>query len=172
MKSGESSSSVLEKAAWAGRALENFLLSIVLSGMILLASAQIIMRNFAGGGIAWADEALRLMLLWLAMLGAVAASRENRHIAIDVLSRVLPPALKTGVSVGIHTFTAVVAGLLAWYAWVFLGESFEYQDKLLGNMPAWWFQSILPVAFALMAYRYIVHALSSLRALFSGEAES
>jgi len=160
---------VLEKAARFGRALENILLSIVLSGMILLGSAQIVMRNFAGGGIAWADESLRLMLLWLAMLGAVAASRENRHISIDVLSRVLPPGPRTGVAVLIHAFTACVATTLAWYCWVFLGESFEFEDQLLGDLPAWWFQAILPVAFALIGYRYCVHCLISLRALRRGE---
>ena len=139
--------------------------------MIVLASAQIVLRNVTGGGIAWGDEALRLMLLWLAMLGAVAASRENRHIAIDVLSRVLPERQRVGFAVLLHAFTAAVAATLAWYSWVFLGESLEYQDQLLGDLPAWWFQSILPVAFALMAYRYLIHTLAALRSFFRPGAE-
>jgi TRAP-type C4-dicarboxylate transport system permease small subunit len=172
LSSGDATGRALEKAGQIGRVFENTLLAAVLSCMILLASAQIVLRNVVGGGIAWADEALRLMVLWLAMLGAVAASRENRHIAIDVLSQVLPDGLRTGVGALIHAFTAVVAGLLAWYSWVFLGESFEYQDQLLGSLPAWWFQAILPVSFFLIAYRYAVHSLDALRLLFAGGHKS
>ena len=89
-ESAGNGTSWLAGADRVGRWLENSLLSIVLVSMILLASGQIGLRNLFGSGFPWADEALRLLVLWVAMLGAVAASRENRHISIDILSRVLP----------------------------------------------------------------------------------
>ena len=45
--------------------LENSILVGVLSGMILLAGLQIVLRNFVGAGLSWVDEALRLMVLWI-----------------------------------------------------------------------------------------------------------
>jgi TRAP-type C4-dicarboxylate transport system permease small subunit len=124
--------------------------------MIILASAQILLRNLTGAGFAWADEALRLMVLWVAMLGAVAASREYRQISIDVLSRYLPERSKAWVAALVDLFTSCVAAVLTWYSFQFVSDSYEYQDVLLGDQPAWIFQSILPLAFALMTYRYAI----------------
>ncbi len=138
-----------------GRWVENALLAIALFAMIGLAAAQVFMRGVLGGGLAWADEALRLLVLWSAMLGAVAASRDNVHLRIDLLSRFLPRTWRRLAAVVVDTFAAVVSGVLAWYSWRFVAESREFEDVVLGNLPAWAFQAILPVAFALIAYRYL-----------------
>jgi len=45
-------------------------------------------------------------------------------------------------------------------------ESREYGDRLLGDLPAWIFQSILPVAFFLIGYRYLVFTFERLAELF------
>ena len=41
-------------------------------------------------------------------------------------------------------------------------ESFEYEDLAFGNLPLWWFQSILPVGFLLIGFRYAVWAVKRL----------
>jgi TRAP-type C4-dicarboxylate transport system permease small subunit len=147
---------ILARAERVGLLLENTALAGILSAMILLASGQIFLRNFVGTGLPWADEALRLMVLWVAMLGAVAASREDRHISIDVLSRLLPDGLRKWAAALVHLVTIVVSLTLAWFSWVFVIESREYQETLLGDLPAWLFETILPVAFLLIAYRYVI----------------
>lgn len=156
---------VLARADRAGQFIENAALVAVLSAMILLAVTQIFLRNFMASGFAWGDEALRLMVLWVTMLGAVAASRENRHLAIDALSRVLSPGPRAWADVVVRAFTAFVAFVLAWYSWEFVAESREFEDLLLGDLPAWWFQSILPVGFFLIGYRYSIWFLRGLRDL-------
>jgi TRAP-type C4-dicarboxylate transport system permease small subunit len=133
--------------------------------MILLGSTQIILRNFFNSGFGWADEALRLMVLWVAMFGAVAASREQRHISIDILSRVLPDSAKVWVAILVDGFTAAIALILAWYSWIFVADSYEFQDRLLNDLPAWLFQLVLPVAFFLIAYHYVIALLRQLRSL-------
>ncbi len=152
----------------AGRWLENLLLLILLGAMLALGGAQILLRNFLDGGLSWADEALRLLVLWLALIGAVAASRDDRHIGIDVLARVLPPRgrLLTGSMVAL--FTAAVCLTLSWHALAFVAESREYGDTLLGTLPAWGFQVILPLGFGLIGYRYLVLALRRLMAFLQG----
>lgn len=151
-----------------GRLIENLALVVILSGMILLASGQILLRNVFSGGFAWADEALRLMVLWVAMLGAVVASREDRHISIDVLARVLPDVIKRWTNALVNAFTAAVSYTLAWFSWEFVAESRMYEDQLLNDLPAWLFQSILPVAFFLIGYRYSIWFLRRARLLLSG----
>ena len=145
----------LVRADRLGRLLENALLALLLAGMLLIGGAQIFLRNFLDSGLSWADEALRLMLLWLAMVGAVAASRDDRHIAIDALARILPPQVAGPVAVLVNWFTAAVCLTIAWHAVSFVAETREYGDELLGGLPAWWFQAILPVSFLLIGYRYL-----------------
>lgn len=136
---------------------------IGVAALVVIASGQIVLRNVFSIGLVWADGALRLLVLWLALLGAMVASRENRHIAIDVTDRLLAPGLRRVVSVVRNLFTAGICAALAWYSWVFVRDSREFGDTLLGDLPAWWFQLIMPVAFALITYRYFLRALAALR---------
>lgn len=144
-----------------GRLFENSMLVLLLGSMILLASAQIVLRIFFDSGLVWADELLRICLLWTAMFGAVAASRENRQIAIDVLSRFMRGRWHSLAMLLTQMFTAIIAGLIAWHSLRFVADSREFQDTLLGDWPAWGFQAVLPVGFGLIAYRYLVFGLGS-----------
>ena len=40
------------------------------------------LRNFFSIGFAWGDGLTRLAVLWLGLLGALAASRDGRHITM------------------------------------------------------------------------------------------
>jgi TRAP-type C4-dicarboxylate transport system permease small subunit len=143
--------------------LEDALLIGGLSALILIATGQILLRNVFSVGLVWADGALRLIVLWLALLGAVAASRDNKHIAIDIVDRFLSQRMRRVTAVARHLFTCAVCGILAWYSWAFVRDSREFGDTMLGDWPAWWFQIILPVGFGLIAYRYLLRAITALR---------
>lgn len=158
----------LARADRLGRAVETTALASVLCAMILLGAAQILLRNLLGTGFPWADETLRLLVLWVAMLGAVAASRENRHIRIDVITRFLPRHPQLVIGIFLDLLTAVISAMIAWYSWLFVREAYEFGDEVLNGLPAWPFQAILPVAFALVAYRYLVWSLRRLQALLRG----
>lgn len=155
----------LVRAEKIGIWLENALLVGLLAGLMILATAQIVLRNVFSISFPWADGLIRLAVLWLAVIGAIAASREGRHIAIRLAERMLPGRCQRPVAFIVDAFTAAVAAGLAWYAWSFVSLSREFGDVLLGTWPAWIFQSILPVGFALIAYRYLLHALGRLARL-------
>lgn len=140
-----------------GRRVEDVLLAVLLSAMILLAGWQIVQRNFFSGGMIWGDELLRLLVLWLGLLGAMAASREDRHISIDLLLRFLPEKLMVPVKVFLHLFTCIICGMLAWYCWKFVQMEREFSSEVLTGLPAWWFEMILPLGFAVMSLRYVGH---------------
>jgi TRAP-type C4-dicarboxylate transport system permease small subunit len=147
----------------AGRVLEDSLIVVLLSGLIVFASAQIVLRNVFSIGFTWSDGLIRLAVLWLALLGALAASRDDKHISMGALAQWLPGGYKIAAAVLANLFAALVTGALAYYAFAFVRESRTFGDTLLGNVPAWWFQSIMPIAFTLIALRYVGHALRRLR---------
>lgn len=154
---------LLLRAARVAIWLENALLFGLLGGLICLAAAQILLRNLFSVSFSWADGLIRLAVLWLAVIGAVAASRDGKHISIKLAERLLPAVWWRPVAAVIDLFAACVCGALAWYAWTFVSLSREFGDLLLGSWPAWMLQAILPVGFALLAYRYLINALSGSR---------
>jgi len=161
--------SVLEKAELLGRLLENVLLSLLLAGMIGLGASQILLRWSGAGSFVWGDEAIRLMVLWVAMIAGIASAREDRHIAIDVLSRFLSPRGKSIAALIVDFFTAVVCLTLAWYGWRMVEFAIEDGDVFFGGLPAWIFQAIIPAAFLLMGYRYLVWFARRLREVVTGQ---
>jgi TRAP-type C4-dicarboxylate transport system permease small subunit len=138
--------------------LETSLIVAVLGGLILLGAAQIVLRNVFSIGFAWGDGLARLAVLWLALLGALAASRDGRHITMGAVTRFLPQHLQTAAGVCADSFGAAVSGALAWYAAAFVADSREFGDLLLDGVPAWWLQAVMPVAFALMACAFVARA--------------
>jgi TRAP-type C4-dicarboxylate transport system permease small subunit len=151
-----------------GLRVETVLLAVTLGSMIVLAAAQIVLRNFWGTGIGWADEALRVMVLWVTMMGAVAASREQRHVSIDALSRYLPHRAQRVSAVLVNALTSAVCMALTWYSGLFVIDSLDAGDRILGDVPAWIAQAILPVGFALIAYRYVAATVQAVMELTRG----
>jgi TRAP-type C4-dicarboxylate transport system permease small subunit len=147
----------------AGRAIENGLLVTLFCVLIAFASAQILFRNVFSIGFTWGDGLVRVIVLWLALLGALAAGRDGRHITMGALTRWLPGRYGAGAEIVADVFAAVVSGAFAYYSLLFVRDSRAYGDALLGDLPAWWMQSIMPVAFALLAFRYVVRAAKRLR---------
>ena len=156
----------------AGREAENFALVTLLAGMILLAVGQILLREVFSTGYVWADELLKLMVLWLAMVGSIAACRDNRHIRIDVLSHLLPDSIVKVTQMLVDIFAAAVCGVLAWQAYRYLQIEIEFEDTVLIDTPSWLAHMIMPIAFAVISYRFAVNVLKKLHALVFGiEAE-
>ena len=145
----------------AGRLVENVLLVTLLGGMMLVAVGQVIAREVFETGFFWGGELVRLMVLWLAMVGSVAACRENRHIRIDAISHLLSDRAVGIVRMLVDTFAAVVCGIIAWNAWRYLQLEIEFEDTVLIDTPAWVAHLVVPVAFALLSYRFLVSVLQT-----------
>lgn len=148
-----------------GRLAENALLLIMLALMLAVAIAQIVGRNVFETGFVWADEFLRLTVLWVALLGSIAASRDHRHLRIDVLSRFMAPGVLRWTNFFVDVFTAFVCAVLAYYSFLFVAETREYEDLAFVSQPLWWYQSILPIGFALMTWRYLLWSFKRLLGL-------
>jgi TRAP-type C4-dicarboxylate transport system permease small subunit len=135
---------------------ENALLVGMLALMVLLAASQILLRNFLDISINGADHLLRLLVLWVAYLGAVSASREGKHIHVDAIARWLPGRAKAGVEALTDLFTTGVCVVLAWQALRFMHSARESGEMAFGSLPVWVAELILPLAFTLIALRYVL----------------
>ena len=138
-----------------GVAAENAALVLLLGALMLVAVGQIAMRLFFSSGFVWADELTRLMVLWIALIASIAASRSDRHLSIDVLSHVLPERLARLPKAIADGFAAGICGLLAWQSWRYVSLAKEFGDTVLVDVPAWLAYALLPAAFALMTWNFL-----------------
>ncbi len=141
--------------------VEDAALVFLLLMMILLAVAQIVLRNVVGESLVWADPFLRVAVLWIGLLGAGIAARDNSHIAIDVATRYLPERLARLSGVLLAFFSAVVCAVVGWYALLFVQSEYEYGTMAFAHVPAWICQVIMPFAFAMIAVRYLIIAVGT-----------
>lgn len=147
--------------AWLQR-LEDIILVAVLTTMITLAVSQVALRNVWGSGVAWVDPLLRILVLWLALLGAMAATRDRNHISIDVLSKFLPGYLKKPALLLTHTFTAVICAVLAWQGGRLVLLDYQEATIAFALVPAWVCELIIPLGFGIIGLRFWLYGLQVL----------
>lgn len=136
--------------------IEDGLIVAVLLFMILLAVVQIVLRNFFGSSLVWIEPLLQNAVLWIGLLGAMIASRNDEHIRIDVASTLLPEKYHPFLTTAVDLFTAFICALVAWHSVGFVIDEYEYAGVAFANVPSWLLQSIIPVGFSVMAARYVL----------------
>ena len=139
--------------------VESILIVVILLFMVVFAFLQVVLRNFWGKGFLWGDIFLRHLVLWVGFLGASIATRDNRHINIDITTRSMPPNLRRIVHVATSLIAAGVSVVLTKAAITFVALERESETILFGNVPTWWLQVIIPVGFALIGFRFVLRAL-------------
>ena len=141
------------------RWLENALLVLVLAAIIAVAAYQVVARNLFATGLLWGDALVRVLVIWVAMVGAMVASRNDEHIRIDLLARFVAQRWRRVLARFANGFTCLVLGAFAWFSFAFV--RLEYQDGIIafGAVPAWLCEAILPLGAAVMCLRYLLHSL-------------
>lgn len=100
---------------------------IILVAMIATASLQAVLRNLTDAEVAWANDALAALdwidpflkkgTIWLAFIGASLATFHDKHIGIDVLSRVAPPRVEAAMKGVVGLVAGVTSFALAMVFW-------------------------------------------------------
>lgn len=148
---------------------EDALLALLLTAMVLLAPLQIVLRHGFGGGMTWADPLLRVGVLWLGLLGALAATRERRHINVDVLSRILKPRARAATDAVTSLFACAVSGAVALHSARFVASEYRFGSVAFSGIPAWALEVVIPFAFGMIALRFGLRVVTDLAAALAPE---
>lgn len=140
--------------------IEDGMLIIILTSMIILAVYQIISRNLFSEGIVWIDPLLRTLVLWVGLSGAVVATRTDNHIRIDVFAKYLPKHFLPYIQRIVYLFTFSICLLIAWHAGRFIYSEYEYGTIAFSGVPSWLTGLIIPLSFTLIAIRYVLLFIS------------
>ena len=140
--------------------LEDSLLLTLVVTMVVLSFSQLVLRNLGVGGMAWSDGALRVNVLWLAMFGALRASRLQNHISINLLSHYVSETLKKSLHLIVSLCCAAICAVAAYYSFLFVQLEKEDGFTAFLNVPVWLCEAIIPFALAIIAIRFLVFALT------------
>jgi TRAP-type C4-dicarboxylate transport system permease small subunit len=144
--------------AWIERT-ETAILVLVLSIMVVFAFLQVVLRNIFNEGILWGDIFLRHLVLWVGFLGASLATREQKHINIDLFNKLLPEKGKQVSQLVTNLFSVFICLLLTDASWTFVQDEKMMGTILFEDVRTWYFQIIIPIGFFLMSFRFLFLAL-------------
>ena len=132
------------------------LAALSLLTLLLLSLAQIAARNLFHTGLPVADALSRYLVLYVALLGAVAATEGDRHIKIDIATTLLPRLARL-LHRPFQVLSGIVCALLSLAAWHFWREEMQYAAT--GEQWIAILEVILPVGFALLAVHFLILGL-------------
>jgi len=163
---------ILEKLnSWIEKT-ETAVLVAVLAVMVVFAFLQVVLRNIFDEGILWGDIFLRHLVLWVGFLGASLAARESKHINIDLFTRFLSDKGKIISHIITGLFSVFICVLLTDASWTFVQDEQMMGTEIFNNVPAWYFQVIIPIGFLLMAFRFLVQSIEHMVRLFGRKKEA
>ena len=149
--------------------LEQGLLALALSLMVIVAFLQILLRNLFATGLSWGDELVRYCVIWVGFLGAALATKEGKHIGMDVISRWLSPERRVLLQGLTHLVSAMISAALTLAAVKFLRMEVQIGVKTFFGLSTWIIQIVIPVTFGIMTLRYVFFSIAEfLKAIHAG----
>jgi tripartite ATP-independent transporter DctM subunit len=141
-----------------GALVAAFLLAIVLP------LADTLGRPLGGLHVPGSASYLKQITLWLAFLGGLLAVREGKHLTLSTVE-LFPEGSRRRRVVRVLTYAvaAAVTAVLAYGSFEVVMADRQQGQLLPIGLPVWVSECVMPLAFALMAVRFVVRASPRLR---------
>ena len=111
--------------------------------LLCVVTAGIIFRAF-NEPLSWTDEICGFLMVWLACLGWMIATRHNAHIRIRLLLDKLPGKAWRGTEVVIQVAVAVVGAVVAWKSIHLVQVNSDIEAMSVPISVAWMYAPLLP----------------------------
>lgn len=150
--------------------LEGLFIVIFLSLMVILTFIQVCLRaiyththlqwaNTLMGHLDWSEPFVRLLVLWLAFLGASLVTGENKHIKIDLFSTLFPRKWQRARELTLSVVCVLISAIMLKVCTDYVAMEMEFGGSIFLRLPNWVGQLILPVGFALILFRFLLRAI-------------
>ena len=133
------------------------LAALILLAMVVVVTADILLRNLTRGGISWANEVSEYALYLITLLTAPWLLRRGQHVRLDIILTLVPARVAW-----LMEAVGDVLGFLVSLVLVRYGAAMTYDSARLGAItiknlvfPEWWLLAPLPISFALLAIEFV-----------------
>ncbi|MBF4500456.1 TRAP transporter small permease [Savagea sp. SN6] len=132
--------------------------SILFGSVVIVLLTQVLLRVFFDGGIAWADEFARYVVIWAVLIVSNAVVRNDELIAVDFFDHFWPERFVKWRDVIYQVVFLFILALLFWTGWKQAMESVHI--KTAGLQISWLIPYLaIPVGMALILLQYLLKIL-------------
>ena len=138
---------------WIAR-LEGWFIVFLFCTTFFLALGQIVLRSVFNTSFPWTDPAIRHLVLWVGLWGALWTTKHGNHLKIEIAKHGLPPSVRLFSQLATNGLSAAICAILSWQSIRFLKDEIAYGTESIGGVDLWFFQLVFPAVFTLMAIHF------------------
>lgn len=142
--------------------------SLARSGMIAVAITAVITvvvylyTTKYPGGFVWAQKLALVMMMWVALLGASAATYERAHLALEFGEKLWPARLLKYIKALANAVTSAFVVAMMWFSIDLVMNHHALQTHIEANLwlPRWVALLIMPYTFLAMTIRLLAQTVT------------
>ena len=121
---------------------------------VLLAFINVILRYGFDMSLTWAGELTNYFFIWSALFGAAYGFKQGAHISVSLVIERFPPSFTKAFLIFANLISVLYLGLLSYFGYYLVIMLVDFGEMSVDlNIPMWIPHLVLPIAFALAAYR-------------------
>ena len=135
------------------RGLDRFVAAVAATALVMLltiVSLGIVMRA-VGRPLSWTDEMSGFLMVWLACLGWILATRHGAHIRIRYFQDKLPRNGRRGFEVVIQAALALVGIVIGVQSLHLVATNYDIEAVSIPISTAWMYVPMVPAGFVMAA---------------------
>lgn len=129
----------------------------LLLGMVIVVTADILLRNLFVTGFVWSNEVSEYALYLITLLTAPWLLRRGQHVRLDLVLSAVPRRVAWLMEAAGDIIGFAVCLIMVRYAWLMTYEAYRLGSITIKNLifPEWWMLAPLPTCFVLLAIEFI-----------------
>jgi TRAP-type C4-dicarboxylate transport system permease small subunit len=131
--------------------------ALTLLAMVVVVTADILLRNLAGGSISWSNEVSEYALYLITLLTAPWLLRRGQHVRLDIILTLVPARVAWLMEAAGDVLGLLVSLVLVRYGAAMTYDSAHLSAITIKNLvfPEWWLLAPQPITFALLAVEFV-----------------
>jgi len=131
--------------------------ALILLAMVVMVTADILLRNLTRSGFPWANEVSEYALYVITLLTAPWLLRRGQHVRIDLALTMVPPRVAWLMEAAADALGFVVCLVMLRYGIKMTIDSAMLDSITIKNLvfPEWWLLWPMPLCFALLAAEFV-----------------
>ncbi len=145
--------------------MEEIFLVVVLAVATAIVALQVVTRYVLKMPLPWSEEIARYLFLWLTWVGASYATKERKHVSIDLVYEKLPKAGRMVCSVITNIIWVIFLVIMAQLSFkLTLSVASGGQMATGSGLPMWIPYASIPTGMTLMAFRLLQNCWKDFKA--------
>lgn len=132
------------------------IVAVLVAGLVLVPTAQVVMRNIFTLPFIGAEELTRFLLICLVFSSYPLVVQNGENIVMGEIKAALPARLRAFIDISISVSAVAITGFLAWVTATNISKNLANATPTLG-IPFWLFLGATFVGFAGAALAHLIH---------------